>query len=440
MDKLSERIQELGAAVREVSDASADPSALAAARRRFLASASSPARRGARRSILVALAAAACLALVAVVLVRREGAALSFDVGAPPVAGAVGDWVAAEHDAPLGVRFSEGTRVTLAPGARIRVTEISASGAGLLIERGTVHAEVHHQGRDTRWAVRAGPFEVKVTGTTFDAGWDPTTEVFELSMAEGSVGVSGPLVPTGRVVVAGERLRIAVREGRMELTTSRDAAGAVGEPTAPVPAQPATTAGPIAPEPAVAGGESGPAIAGAGSGPAAAGAGSGPATGSSSAAPAAVAEDVAWQKLAAAGKYREALEAAERRGFAQELERGSSAELLSLSDTARFAGSPARAREALLAMRRRFGAKGRSAFLLGKIAADQQGSPGEASTWFETYLREEPGGPLAEQALGRLLEIKKRAGPEAARPIAERYLAAYPNGAYAGLARSVLPP
>jgi len=78
--------------------------------------------------------------------------------------------------------------------------------------------------------------------------------------------------------------------------------------------------------------------------------------------------------------------------------------------------------------------------LLGKIAADQQASYGEAVTWFETYLREEPGGALAEQALGRLLEIKKRSDPSSAKAVAARYLERYPKGAYAALAKSLLSP
>ena len=91
-------------------------------------------------------------------------------------------------------------------------------------------------------------------------------------------------------------------------------------------------------------------------------------------------------------------------------------------------------------MRRRFGSRGRSAFLLGKIAADQLRSPGDAATWFETYLREDPGGALAEQALGRLVELRQRGAPEVARTTAQRYLAAYPRGSYAALARSLLGP
>jgi hypothetical protein len=147
-----------------------------------------------------------------------------------------------------------------------------------------------------------------------------------------------------------------------------------------------------------------------------------------------------WRSLASSGKYKDALAAAESAGFFQETARANASELLALADAARFAGSPARAREALLAARTRFGVRGRTAFLIGKIAADQQRSAGEAASWFETYLREEPGGPLAEQALGRLLEIRRRGDANAARTLAERYLAKYPRGAYAALARSVLEP
>jgi hypothetical protein len=140
------------------------------------------------------------------------------------------------------------------------------------------------------------------------------------------------------------------------------------------------------------------------------------------------------------GRYRDAFAAAEASGFGGEIERAPAGDLMMLADAARFSGSPARAREALLAARRRFGARGQSAFLLGKIAADQQGSPGDAVAWFETYLREEPGGPLAEQALGRILDLSRRGSPEAGKRAAERYLARYPDGSYAALARSLSGP
>jgi transmembrane sensor len=118
----------------------------------------------------------------------------------------------------------------------------------------------------------------------------------------------------------------------------------------------------------------------------------------------------------------------------------SAADLLLLADSARFAGEAGRARQALLAARAR-GAKGSTAFLLGKLAADSAAAPGEAAQWFETYLAEAPAGGLAEQALGRLIEVRRRSGQTAAaRAVAAKYLEKYPSGGYAGAARAALEP
>src|SRR5262245_49616877 len=156
------------------------------------------ARRPARPLVL-GIAAALCISAMVVVSSLSSRPAVSFELGSPPVRGEVGEWVAASSGAPLGVRFSEGTLLTLAPGTRMRVTETSPRGAEVLIERGKLHAAVVHAGRDTRWAVHAGPFDVRVTGTSFDASWDPDTETFDLLMKDGSVTMSGPLLPHGRV-------------------------------------------------------------------------------------------------------------------------------------------------------------------------------------------------------------------------------------------------
>lgn len=410
MDDLKSRLARLGKTVATVSDRSADPATLPNARRRWL-SASATEKRSRRPAIWVSLAAAACLAGALLLFAwSRRAPAVSFTVGGPDAAGAVGQWVAPESTAPLDLRFSEGTVVTLAPGARMRVTETHARGATLLIERGAIHAAITHRNADTRWSLQAGPFEVRVTGTAFDARWDPATETFELTMLEGAVVVSGPRLLQERVVVAGEQLVVSAT--RMELRTGASALpSATPSVAALVPAAPAACAAATSSAPA----PSGSADAGH---------------------PA----ESTWKALARAGKFKNAMEAAEASGFSDEVARASSGDLLALADAARFAGRPARAREALLAMRRRFGARGSSAFLLGKISADQLGSPGEAATWFETYLQEEPGGPLAEQALGRVLEIRKRSDPGAARAAAERYLARYPGGAYAALARTLVVP
>ena len=413
-DDMKQRLERLGRAVADVSDASGDRGALDAARSRFLAPTPQAPGNARRKGILAGLALAAAFAGAFAFYVTTRAPALSFAVGAPPVEGVVGDWIAAEETS-LGLRFSEGSALTLAPGARVRVTETNPRGAAVLIESGAVHAEITHAREDTRWALRAGPFEVRITGTAFDARWDPATETFEVAMTEGSVIATGPLLREGRALVPGEHLRVSVRESKLEIQEARSTTKSTNEPAPPGASS--VLANPAAPivEPSA-----------------------------SAAMPAAPVPEAntapSWRDLASAGKYKDALAAAERAGFSQEVERASAAELFALADAARFAGSPARAREALMAARRRFGARGRSAFLIGKIAADQQGSPGEAATWFETYLREEPGGQLAEQALGRLLEIRRRGDPAAARAVAKRYLARYPKGAYAALARSVLEP
>lgn len=414
MDDLSRPLRGLGKEIAEASDRAADPTTLARARQRFMAPAAAARPRG---PILAMIAATLALALLALVWIRRAPAAIAFDVGAVPTRGAVGEWVAAA-DAPVALRFTDGTAVTLAAGGRLRVTDADAAGASMLIERGTLHAVVVHTGAATRWSILAGPFAIRVTGTVFDAAWDPATETLRVHMDEGAVRVEGPEVPKERTIVAGEDLVISARDGRMTLTSSRastsDPASSAAS-TAPVPAVVAPAA--VAPS-HLAPATSTITIATASADPA----------------------PPAWKALAAAGKYREAVEAAERPGFRGQIDHATASELLLLADAARFAGRLDRAREALLAARSRPGPRGATAFLLGKIADDQAGASAEAITWFETYLHEAPSGALADQALGRILELERRRDPAAAREIAARYLAKYPGGAYAPLARSLVSP
>jgi hypothetical protein len=414
MDGVNGKLTKLGASVSDTAERLSDEGELDASRRLFL---HAPSRPRALSRGFVALAAAAALAALIVLGVRlRPPARISFQVGAPPSAGAVGEWVAADRGAPLAVRFSEGTRFTLAAGARARVAETTTHGATVLLEQGKLDARVEHAGPETRWSLRAGPFLVQVTGTVFEASWDPAAETFAVTMAEGSVVVLGPLLQSGRVLSAGERLLVSVRAGSLEVRAAGSAALPPGaaEPAPPLP----PTSAPATPSALASAPARGPA--------------------SAPASPTPSAPEPSWRDLAAAGKFGEALAAAERAGFGAEVERASSTDLAALADAARYGGKPALARQAILAQRRRFGARGASAFLLGKIAADQQVG-GDAVRWFETYLQEEPAGALAEQALGRILTLSK-GDAAAGRAAAERYLARYPNGVHAKLARSLLSP
>ncbi|XXX72375.1 FecR family protein [Sorangium sp. So ce134] len=411
MDPVTRRIETLGAEVARASDRRAAPAeTLAAARARLFAAEAEARPRRARPAVWAAAAAALLLAAGGAAVFRAawapgRGPELAAPSAAPAGEPAPGAGARVEaRDAPLAFTFAEGTSVRLDAASALQVLATDARGAELRVERGGVDFHVVHRA-DTRWVVHAGPYAVRVTGTRFEARWAPEARRFTLALAEGSVEVTGPELGTARLS-AGDRL---------DLT-------APGEVTAsdPAPGEPA-------PSGAAASSSGAPAAIAAPPGDRDARA---PAVGATDAAP-------RWQALASAGRHEEALAAVERLGLDAVLARAASDELRLLADAARYAGRPHAARAALLALRKRHGARGDSAFLLGKLAADQLGDPGDALAWFDTYLRESPGGALREQALGRSLELQQRRDREVARRAALRYLAEYPSGAYAPLARSL---
>ncbi|HWB80822.1 MAG TPA: tetratricopeptide repeat protein, partial [Nannocystaceae bacterium] len=148
-----------------------------------------------------------------------------------------------------------------------------------------------------------------------------------------------------------------------------------------------------------------------------------------------------WRALPADGRYRDALAAAESLGFATLCTSLPDDQLLRLADVARFARRPARAIEALDAVRTRFAdsdAAATAAFERGRIALAQK-APDEAAKWLALYLRERPDGALVREATGRLIEALQGARQlDEARDVARDYLARYPNGPHADLATRVI--
>ncbi|MGK3968034.1 FecR domain-containing protein [Sorangium sp. So ce118] len=413
-----DRLRELGRA----QDQELAAQDLDRARERFLESAAGGATRpGAARlgpalSRWIAPAAFAALAGVCAALLLvllPSSRSLSFAVGSAE--GQVGTWIAAAADAPLPVRFSDGTSLALDANARARVVAADARGARVLLEGGRLTATVTHTATST-WNFDVGPFDVLVTGTRFELSWSPEREELKLVLREGSVAVSGPLVGGPRTVAAGETLAVFCQEQRFELTR--------GEPSAAAPPPPSST--PIALSP----GASGPA----------------PAAPSDSA-KAAKAADASprppgWRDLVAADRYKEAMTAAEAEGFDGLVAGASAADLLVLADVARFSGKPERAAAALGATRSRFAGSGeaaKAAFHLGRMAFDQRRAYAEAERWFGVYLGEQPGGSFAQEALGRVIECRSLMGSASgAREAARRYLALYPAGPHAAHAERLL--
>ncbi len=382
--------------------------------------------------LVTALAAAVVIASIALVIGLRPRASLGFELGTID-AGVVGEWIAAPPAAELPIRFSDGSRLRLAPGGRARVASVSATGAEIALERGALDLEVVHRDH-TSWLVRVGPFQIHVIGTRFETSWDPVTEQFGVALREGAITVSGPFVGEARAVHAGERLTISTAKNTIET----GAIDARAEPppilTAPVvqaPVPAPSGAVPVAPSPPARVVELEPAL---------------PRGSTSSDVAAAIAppapDPPGWAALALDAKYKDALAAAEREGFDAICSRASARDLHALGDAARLGGSAARSAQAFNTLRARFPGSpdaAAAAFILGRIAQDQGHDYAGAAAWYTRYLSEQPGGAFAADAAGRLVEVEDRMGDAvAAQRAAKRYLAAYPKGSHAAFAESVI--
>jgi transmembrane sensor len=387
-------LSELGARLRQAQeDGLAEGHDLSRVRDRFLGSA-----RPVRRATWAALAAAAMLSVVAVVLFVRIGpgriapAVPAFVIGAGR-AGQIGEPVVGGVDANGALRFPDGTTVLLRPDAVGQVLAVSDVGARVVLTRGEAVVSVVHKAQ-AKWTFEAGPFRVAVTGTQFDLGWDAPAGRFWIQMKYGSVLVSGPGIQGDRPVSDGQRLELNVAEPAPPSASAAEAEPGVG-PAAPAAPSAARTVAPPR-------------------------------------------RSAIWQDLADQGDFSKAIESAEAEGYESLIERLNATDLMALSNAARYANSAGRAKQAYGAIRRRFPKAPEAAvaaFHLGRFAP-----PGpESAEWFETYLREQPNGSLRREALGRLLESRAHGSDTArAADVARRYLAEYPEGPHAGLARRLL--
>jgi transmembrane sensor len=399
-----------------------------------------------RRGWLVAAAFGAVgAALIGVRVLHRPALTVTAD---DQTLGA-GSWIRVQNTT-VPLEFSDGTEITLDPGARARIEAVDAAGAHLAIETG--HADVKVvPGRDGRWHLSLGPFGVDVTGTQFDVGWNPEAEELTLAMREGKVMVSGCVLGDGRPLLAGERLTASCREHRFEVVRGKTLLAA----NAPLPAEPTANA-PLGAAPPTPTPSSAPAALAQnapvfdadapdpsdGTAPSVAPRGDA----NNSVAPprvdsAQLAPD-SWQALARAGKYQAALVAANGAGFDLELARSSAEDLSLLGDVARFGGSVDGSIKAYQTLRRRFPhtpLSANAAFAIGRIEFDQRGAFADAARWFGSYLAEQPRGPLAREALGRRMEALARSGNgNAARSVAQSYQKSYPRGPHIRLAERLL--
>ena len=146
-----------------------------------------------------------------------------------------------------------------------------------------------------------------------------------------------------------------------------------------------------------------------------------------------------WMKYFEQGDFHKAITTAEEVGFSSIVETATLDQLWKLMNAARKTGRNELAEIALLTCRQRFSQSRKSAlaaFVLGKVYYYGKNDPDSAAKWFQTYLDEAPLGPLAEDAMGRLIVIvKERGSRQKAKSLAKRYLKRYPSGAFSDTCR-----
>ena len=398
------------------------------------------------------LGAAVCTAGIAFFVLRPTPLSFALSDGTNAAGagrqGAVGERLVATDSAPLSLRFSDGSQVTLPPRAQAQVDTLDANGATVALEEGTVDVSVVHRAK-TRWEIRAGRYHIRVTGTKFSAGWDRRSDTLTVTMREGSVEVTGPGLKAPARVVGGQRLRAnevtADRPGEEPEVVVEDATTAAAlstSPTSPTspeaePVAPAEEAAVVeAAQPEAMPDRAVPSRQATRDDRRASRARRAPAP-----APTRLAlADAEWRALEAKGQLKEAFAAALREGDWNESCRHLGADdLVTLGNMARVAGKPEHAEIAYKAAWRRSQSADRAIYGLGKIAFDQHKDYGRAGTYFEGYVKRFPGGPLAREAAGLLLESRLKAGDNAkARDAAAVYLRMFPSGPHAKLARDTV--
>lgn len=339
-----------------------------------------------------------------------------------------GLWLKARDDHPLQLRFEDGSRLQLEKTSTGQIVDATVKSVEIFLGSGQISASIRkNTGR--MWAIDAGPYRVSVTGTEFSVFWSEEQTLFNVAVREGSVLVTGnDLADSGITLAAGDRLHINKKKGIFSLGPIEEETEVASALLPPRQASPGDEEAQEAPSPG--GGEAPPPEAGR--------------TGENgkTAPDQKASPPPEWKVLIQEGRYGEAMEAAERAGLDNLLAASSLADLWKLADAARYARDGKKAEKFLMTVRERFGGSKRAkiaAFLLGRVALELNKKPAEGITWLKTYLEEDPGGPLAEEALGRLINAYMKTGrKQQASKTAEIYLQKYENGTFSELAKSVL--
>jgi transmembrane sensor len=289
------------------------------------------------------------------------------------------------------ISFDDGSELTLRPGARLDLLESTARTFSVALRGGAVVFDVH-PGGPRLWRVACGPVTVEVVGTHFTVVRD-TTQV-EVSVERGAVLVSGPPVPDHAVRLGPQQSIVVPLTG----PSSETPTGARAEEEGAGPGSPLVASGSaVASSPPYGEREAHPRSA--------------PAT--PGAAPFAVTAPSSSDEVGS--QPPPGVET-----------------LLARADEARLAGRYQEAAEILEHVVTDRASDRRTAlaeFSLGRLYLDSLGDPSRAAIHFSRALLRGLSDALAEDAYARLVEAYARAGDSsAARDVADRYRARYPQG------------
>jgi transmembrane sensor len=330
--------------------------------------------------------------------------------------------VRASEAAPRVVELSEGSVITLSPGASLEPLENSRAVYSALLVSGRVAFQVK-PGGSRRWIIECGLANVEVTGTRFVI--DRAAARTRVAVEEGAVLVRGQRVPDGvRKLLPGQFIDLSA--GAPAALSGSPGGLPVAVPPASSPSSPSSPSAPAGP-----GGAAPEAASSAGRPGSAPPSGAAPSAGGS------------WRNLVQLRDFKEAYRSLGPGGVALEAERASVDDLMALADVARLSGHPA---EAIAPLSRVVSAHGGdpraslAAFTLGRLYLDSLGNPSAAAAAFSQAIGMNLPSSLREPAYARLIEARSRAGDRAgARAALEQYRKSYPESANLGALEKWVP-
>jgi hypothetical protein len=395
---------------------------------------------------------------------RASNDPFRFRVGETGTQGETGRSVYTPLGKTTSIAFDQGSRFELGESALAKVASADIERVSIVLERGKIAADVRGNGK-TRWEVTAGPYRVTVVGTVFTVDWNVALGVLAVVVERGRVLVEGPNISEeGVAVTRGKQIRVTAREdmsGEIDARVIPDVAASERisstlddrsnwDDSTPPALRPLKTDDILAGRKPQPGGaaqirdeKADDAVVRPGEDVARDRYGETAHVSNSSADRRAITPPsrLTWLSLYENEAYAEAVRAAVAYGIDTLSASLDADQLWKLQDAARISGHSEISYETLTLYRRRF-PKGRNAavacFLLGRIALEHKGAFAMSAKWFTTYLKEAPNGPLAEEALGRLIIVYEKMGRnEEAKALGEQYIERFKGGPFERVAERV---